>query len=73
MENFQKSLFDLSQTPTTLDPGELEQRVQKYNAMLKEHVHSEPIDPILHQVIPYPRILSVVDALWCKHLNAMSS
>lgn len=49
MENFQKSLFDLSQTPTTLDPGELEQRVQKYNAMLKEHVYSEPIDPILHQ------------------------
>ena len=35
---FQAGLFDLSQTPNTLDRPDLDSRVQKYTAILREHI-----------------------------------
>lgn len=51
VEQTAHAFIDLAQSPSSLDPMEIDARLKKYNQAIQQHVLNQPIDPIYVQAL----------------------
>ena len=51
VEQTSNAFIDLAQSPSSLDPIEIEGRMKKYTQAMQNHILNQPIDPIYVQAL----------------------